>query len=96
MDKNDQKWTKTAKKLKKKTKHVLRLQTKIRLTKYLNVLVIVNISKSESIASTLLIAQSKKVQKLPKTTKQYQKLPAITPKLQKIQKIFCDLVRMIS
>ena len=84
MTKNDQKWPKMAKngqKWPKITKHVLRLQTKFRLYKYLNVLDTVNISKSESIASTLAITLSKKTKNCPKKqniTKNYQRWPKIT------------------
>ena len=88
MAKNSQKWPKI-------TKHVLQLQTKFRLSKYLNVLDTVNISKSESIASTLAIALSKKTKNRPKN----KTLPKITkddPKLQKLQKVFCDLINMVS
>ena len=84
MAKNGQKWPKMAKsgqKWSKITKHVLRLQTKFRLYKYLNVLDTVNISKSESIASTLANALSKKTKNCPKKqniTKNYQRWPKIT------------------
>ena len=77
--KNFQKWpkiTKNGQKLPKMAKHVLQLQTKIRLFKDLNMLDTVNISKSESIASTLAIAQSKKsknFQKLQNITKNYKR-----------------------
>ena len=75
----NQKWpkiTKNGQKLPKMAKPILQLQTKIRLSKDLNVLDTVNISKSESIASTLVITQSKNsknCQKRQNFTKNYHR-----------------------